>query len=69
MSEWISVEDRLPEEMEYSEVSVYVLIYAGGTIYQAFLDNTSRTWIGIEGYELLRPTHWMPLLDPPSEPL
>ena len=68
MSEWINVEDRLPDDMD-SEVSVDVLIYAGGIIYQAFLDNTSRTWIDTEGDELLCPTHWHPLPDPPTAPL
>jgi len=55
MSDWISVEDRLPDD------DVDVLIH-GGTFGVGYREDD--TW-----YELLpwtkSPTHWMPLPEPP----
>ena len=66
MGEWISVDDKLPDDMD-SEVTVDALVYAGGVIYQAFYDKTSGVWIDTDGDELDEdPLHWMPLPEPPK---
>lgn len=58
MSEWISVEDLMPEKYEY------VIIYAEDNVYIASCDemglfNDSDGWS-------FDPTHWMPLPEPPK---
>ena len=60
MSKWISVEDRLPEDM------VEVLAYAGGDMAVAFLRRGQ--WESEDGWLLVDNvlTHWMPLPEPPQ---
>ena len=61
MSEWISVEERLPREIEP------VLVYSA--------DRWSRdVWVGclccgawISEYEEIHVTHWTPLPEPPHD--
>ena len=65
VQEWISVEDRLPED------STYVLArLSGGVIYQALcLTNGSKQWYGAtyEGFvNKDTVTYWMPLPQPPK---
>jgi len=61
MSEWVSVEDRLPE----GDRTVLVLVWAGHF--------EIGTWTGEYWYcdrdveRLYRVTHWMPLPEPPHE--
>ena len=60
MSEWISVKDRLPED------GLEVLVFCDGRI--CVMDMYGTDW-WCEGYHWDgdRPTHWMPLPEPPSE--
>ena len=60
MSEWISVEDKLPEDM------VEVLAYAGEEMAVAYLSRgqweSEDQWLFVD-YVI---THWMPLPPPPE---
>lgn len=68
MGEWISIKERLPEEL--TEVMVFMEATPQG-VFMAFLENGK--WL--DGYsgkgivlmqqELV--THWMPLPEPPKE--
>lgn len=59
-SEWISVEDRLPEDC------VHVFTYNGVTVKLDFYDATFNTWFS-EMHEAVIPvTHWMPLPELPK---
>ena len=70
MAEWISVEDRLPEE--HKECTVYI-----GTVTFGCFDGHGflSTDDFLTGYEngddaeisYIQPTHWQPLPDPPKE--
>jgi hypothetical protein len=65
MSEWISVEDRLPQ----SGVEVFIVSF-GHVQYTAYvlIDGVWETWD--REYEHCSPdqiTHWMPIPDPPEE--
>jgi hypothetical protein len=60
MSEWISVEDKLPEEFE----GVICYLENEGMIIGSLHDNMK--WIDDYGYPL-RVTYWMPLPEKPNE--
>ena len=63
MGEWISVKDRLPEkEGRY-------LIYDGDRVDAAdYIYNSGPIWLDTaEGYYNYKPTHWMPLPEPPRK--
>jgi len=62
---WIPVTERLPEE----GVSVQVCFRSQGgkaqTVSERFVDNRNQSyWSGLCG---MKPTHWMPLQEPPKE--
>lgn len=62
--EWVSVEDRLPENNNN------VLIYANKTgekIEVAFYDDEDKEWAGLNSFWLPYITHWMPLPSPPNK--
>lgn len=60
--EWVSVEDRLPE---YQSV---ILVYTISEYTQtAYLEASSRLWVGIGNYRQPKVTHWMPLPQPPNQ--
>ena len=67
MSEWISVNDRLPEN--YIPVIVYCQNFGGIIFYdgQHIDDGELVGWEsdGDCGYPTLDVTHWMPLPEPP----
>lgn len=67
MSEWISVEKRLPEEME--EVLVYLdRSYKRGRRI-AFSCIYDGKWNHINGSvwpDMPKPTHWQPIPEPPK---
>lgn len=56
--EWISVEDRLPEQ--YSGV----IAYDGDAVGEAFYDGEDFMWT--ENEDFVFATHWMPLPEPPK---
>lgn len=63
MSAWISVEDRLPEDLR--DVLVYAEHLTGGvrTVERAYC-NQYGDWQEVNGKTV---THWMPLPEPPKE--
>ena len=70
MSEWISVDDRLPEET--GENLVYSPLYGGGCYisqYSTMLGGFRTRYSGYGNwveYEHKDITHWMPLPTPPE---
>lgn len=67
MSEWISVEDRLPEP------NVAVLICEEGSVREAWRETSTYAtakWRGMpvwqNGEQCFHPTHWMPMPEPPK---
>lgn len=63
--EWVSVEDRLPENNDN------VLIYANKTgekIEIAFYNDDDKEWQGLNSFWLPYVTHWQPLPSPPLKP-
>jgi hypothetical protein len=65
MNEWISVEDRLPE---YEQV---VLVWEKDGYHllsRLFLFEGKNLWFaGIRGMNIIDPSHWMPLPEPPKK--
>ena len=60
---WISVKDRLPEEIGYPPV---ICGHTTDIWTDAAVVNGGRQFIGSDGCEIF-PTHWMPLPEPPKE--
>lgn len=58
MSNWISVEDRLPEPVDGEKI----LAYGDGYCFECELED--HVWTNLGGDEF---THWMPLPEPPCE--
>jgi Lar family restriction alleviation protein len=71
-SDWISVDDRLPEKCKHNDLSVCVLVYSeiNKCIYTAVYDYLSRKFFHFSSLdELLRSEsvrYWMPLPNPPE---
>lgn len=62
MSEWIRVEDRLPDEL------TLVLAYRGGYNLAIRVKDNDWRWLeGHMGWDLETPTYWMPLPSKPTE--
>lgn len=61
MSEWISVEERLPES-----TSPYI-VYGGGPVWMAWYLPRECRWEGLHREPIQGITHWMPLPLPPQE--
>lgn len=65
MTEWISVEDRLPEYTTQVRGSRFVIVIAncnGGGVGEAMYEEGVWTMLGGIPAPI---THWMPLPDPP----
>lgn len=58
-NQWISVEDRLPEE------DSVVLVFDGLYVWIAYRNHVLGTW-NVEGDSVRAVTHWMPLPEPPE---
>lgn len=71
MSEWISVDERLPES-ERGPESANVLVYCVGKgCMQGFYCHDDEEWYDMEGYSMSihsaeEVTHWMPLPEAPE---
>lgn len=62
MSEWISVEDKLPEDGQ-----LVLSVRRGDCFDLCFYDHgTSMWWIDDATYSVKMITHWMPLPAPPA---
>jgi len=62
MSNWISVEDRLPEG------TAWVLVHGGGTINcMGYSKGEFKDWTDASAFNVATVTHWMPLPSPPAE--
>ena len=59
MTDWIKVEDRLPDNSEHVQVVSEGMVRVGGYAY--------GTWFEVRGWPLKSVTHWKPLDDPPLE--
>ena len=64
VQKWKSVNDRLPEE----EIPVLVGYSRnmGGFVCIGYLDHEDMRWCGLDDIRIARPTHWMPLPEPPK---
>ena len=67
--EWISVEDRLPDESEYRDTEtsdlIPLLVCVGGTEYPFRAMYDGKHWG--DGWSVINVTHWMPLPEPPQK--
>ena len=64
MSEWISIDDRLPEEF------ITCLVFCDGFFEVAEYNKHFKTWINVLYSEITNidnVTHWMPLPEPPEQ--
>lgn len=61
MSEWISVEDRLPEKPNIAGQQKGCLAANEGRYTYICYYTSLGIWVGA------KPTHWMPLPEPPKE--
>ena len=61
MSEWISVDERLPSTKDY------VLVWRSKPHYCAPFADRSRLYSDQDDFEKRGITHWMPLPDPPKQ--
>lgn len=61
--EWISVEDRLPDQ-----VGCYLTCYKDEEIaIAAYWPHFKIRWMYLDIEKSIDPTHWMPLPEPPKE--
>ena len=63
MSDWISVEDRLPPD----ELKLY-LVAIGPRHWIYICEYADETWYADLGKRMRLVTHWMPLPEPPDSP-
>ena len=66
MSEWVSVEERLPEVNVFGSRRAIVYDQVCGQLV-GYLDVTGSWRDGFSGTNLPDVTHWQPLLAPPEE--
>jgi hypothetical protein len=65
---WISVKERLPEEMDMT----VLLNHKKFGVFQGYLMQFGKHWasvryLGVAPYDFKTVTHWMPLPEPPTE--
>ena len=60
---WISVSDQLPE----FDKAVIFGYSDSHFVFIGYLDGEELQWYDLEGGRVARPTHWMPLPEPPKE--
>ena len=65
MSEWISVDDRLPEYTAHAGSKQFVLVIANSQLGIHEVMYVNRKWLFSTGIEV-KVTHWMPLPEPPE---
>ncbi|PKM01062.1 MAG: hypothetical protein CVV19_00620 [Gammaproteobacteria bacterium HGW-Gammaproteobacteria-9] len=70
MSEWISVEERVPPiREEDNDCTADVLAFnEARNMLAAFYSYEDAEWYDMNGDMILEVTHWMPLPAPPSTP-
>ena len=68
MSEWISVEERLPEEKPY-RLEFLIGCKSNGVVHEILYNSKTQKFVSIDkgNFELKNVTHWMPLPEPPEE--
>lgn len=59
--QWVSVKERLPE------IGDHVLVSNGGFVCESFLDKEGEWQRGGARLFFMKPTHWMPLPEPPKK--
>lgn len=70
MSEWISVKDRLPERAGRYLAYPSTIGEVCTALYSYLMSRNAVMWQDLEDHtEPWEPTHWMPLPEPPKEPL
>lgn len=74
MSEWISVEEKLPYLVDDKESEIVLVYDSKLGIYPATCMKSVNSYVWFEKnsynnnmYKLLSPSHWMPLPEPPKE--
>ena len=60
MSEWISVEDRLPEVGDSTYIAACGNVVVGELLFVA------GVWVGVTADQVTDVTHWQPLPEPPK---
>ena len=61
MQEWISVEDRVPEENQG------IVIVYDGAVWYGYYGNLTKKWSDDNFSSDMNVTHWMPFPDPPKD--
>lgn len=64
--EWISVDDRLPEDFESHE-SFYIVSSKGLVCFSTAFFKDGEFWSSKDFVGLTDVTHWMPLPEPPKD--
>lgn len=63
--EWISVEDKLPDDLHNNVVLGWVRLIGGWAARSGIMNSDKTFWRSLE-QEALTCTHWMPLPDAPK---
>lgn len=72
MSDWINVDERLPQKKDYSYIwacsrhFIAVLVYSDREISLGMYQSVSNKWVDNNGDVINFVTHWTPLLKTPK---